>query len=260
MSAPHHPPADATQRFGNRVDDYIRYRPDYPPAVLDWLAAEFGLSAGQAVADVGSGTGIWTRRLLKRGLEAFAVEPNEPMRAAAERLLGGEPRFHSLAGTAEATGLPDACVDWLTAAQAFHWFDVDRARAEALRVLREPGHVALLWNERRSDTPFLAAYEALILELATDYTKVRHENVHTDDRLERFFGPAERRQAFFPNVQRLDLDGLTGRTLSASYMPARGQPRHEELLERLERLFAEHARGSVVEIVYDTDVIVGRLR
>ena len=112
--------ADPTRRFSNRVEHYIRYRPSYPPAVIDCLEREFGLTAAYVVADVGSGTGILTELLLRHGNTVFGIEPNADMRAAAERLLREYPAFRSIAGVAERTTLPTASVDWITAGQAFH--------------------------------------------------------------------------------------------------------------------------------------------
>ena len=150
---------DPTQRFSNRVENYRRYRPGYPPAILDLLAAKCGLSQTSVAADVGSGTGILTKLLLKSGGRIFGVEPNPEMRAAGERDLNHHLNFTSVAGTAEATTLPDHSVDLITAGQAFHWFDRDKTRAEFLRILRPGGWVVLIWNDRNiSDRPFFRAY------------------------------------------------------------------------------------------------------
>ncbi|MBW3573105.1 MAG: class I SAM-dependent methyltransferase, partial [Gemmatimonadetes bacterium] len=100
------PSADATTRFSDRVQNYVRYRPHYPARVLDVLREETGLAPGQAVADVGSGTGISAKLFLNAGHPVWAVEPNAQMRAAAEAMLGAHPRFRSVAGSAEDTTLP----------------------------------------------------------------------------------------------------------------------------------------------------------
>jgi SAM-dependent methyltransferase len=171
-------PSDPTRRFSDRVDNYVRYRPGYPAEALDILRAETGLTAESVVADVGSGTGILSELFLKHGNTVYGIEPNDDMRQAAERLLRGYPEFHSVAGSAEATTLPAAGVDFVVAGQAFHWFDRPRARAEFARILRPGGWVVLLWNARRVDaTPFLRDYEALLQAYSIDYRQVRHENV-----------------------------------------------------------------------------------
>lgn len=246
------------ERFSNRVADYVRYRPGYPGAVLDLLRRETGLGASSVVADVGSGTGISTELLLETGCSVYAVEPNAEMRAAAERMLGGRPGFHSAAGSATATTLPDHSVDLIVAAQAFHWFQGLETRAEFDRILKPEGWVALIWNVRRVDsTPFLAAYEALLVQYATDYGQVRHELVN-DDVLKRFFHEGGFASHSFPNAQYFDLVGLKGRLLSSSYAPAAGQSGHEEMMAELEHIFQAHQSGGQVAFEYDTWVHLGR--
>src|SRR5882724_9726235 len=150
------PAKDATQRFSSRVDNYVRYRPGYPSEVLELLKAECGLKPNTVIADIASGTGILTRMLLENGNPVFGVEPNPEMRKAGEQLLTGYPGFTSVAGGAEATTLDDHSVDIITAAQAAHWFDRERARSEFVRILVPGGWTVLLWNERDTDsTPFL---------------------------------------------------------------------------------------------------------
>ncbi len=262
MSIPR-PAPDATARFSDRVEAYLRYRPDYPAEVIARLTRDHGLERRHVVADVGSGTGLFAELLLRNGNTVFGVEPNEAMRTAGAARLAAWPAFRSVAGSAERTGLPDASVDWVAAAQAFHWFDVRAARREFLRILRPASdwrpRVVLLWNVRREDTPFLRDYEALLREFGTDYDAVRHQNVESDGRLGAFFGPQT--IAFFqlPNRQVLDFDGLRGRTFSASYMPRETDARGVALTARLRALFDRYADGGRVVIEYDTRVYVGDL-
>ena len=253
---------DPTQRFSNRVENYVKYRPGYPPAILDLLTAKCGLTATAVTADVGSGTGILTALLLNGGGRVFGVEPNPEMRAAGERLLAGRPNaanFTSIAGTAEATTLPDHSVDLITAGQAFHWFDRVKARAEFLRILKPGGRVVLLWNDRNiTDRPFFRAYEQLLITYGTDYTAVNHKNVDQAI-IGAFFGPDGYGQAAYPNDQTFDFAGLKGRLLSSSYAPEAGDPRHEPMLAALQTLFAAHQTNGTVTFDYDTTVFYGRL-
>jgi SAM-dependent methyltransferase len=249
---------DATVRFSKRVDTYVRYRPGYPPEVVACLR-EFGLRPEHTVADVGSGTGVFSELLLKNGNTVYAVEPNAEMRAAADRLFTGNPLFHSVAAPAEATTLPSASVNWVTAAQAFHWFDVGRCRIEFARILRPGGRIALLWNNRREDTPFLADYEQFLRRHAIDYAAVKHQNVECDGRLERFFGPGGYARRSFANEQVFDFDGLRGRTLSSSYMPGDDHPGCAAILADLERIFRRHAVEGRVLFAYQTRMYVGRI-
>lgn len=255
------PAPDPTKRFSDRVADYVRYRPGYPEALLRALVDEAGLGSGSRVADVGSGTGISTELLLRSGAEVWAVEPNPEMRRAAEERLGGEPRFHSVAGTAEATTLLDASVDLVAAGQAFHWFDRERACAELLRILRVPagrGRVALFWNSRRTEaTPFLRDYEALLRRFGTDYERIDHMKLGPEV-FEAFFG-GEYESRRFENHQAFDFEGLRGRLLSSSYTPAPGHPAHEPMLAELRRLFDCHQQDGQVRFEYDTELHLGPL-
>src|ERR1700694_1707214 len=139
-----------TARFSDRVENSVRYRPGYPHEVLDLLRAECGLRPSHTVADIASGTGAFTRLLLENGNRVFAVEPNAAMREAGDQLLRSFDKMTSVAGTAEATTLPSASADFVTAAQAAHWFDRARARAEFVRILKPGGWCVLIWNERRT--------------------------------------------------------------------------------------------------------------
>ena len=252
------PASNATSRFSDRVENYVRYRPGYPVEVLQTLGVECGLKAGQVIADIASGTGIWTRMLLEKGNRVFGVEPNPEMRAAGERLLAGFPNFTSLSGTAEATTLADHSVDLVTAAQAAHWFDRVRSRTEFVRILKPGGWLVLLWNERRTDsTPFLRKYEQLLLRYGTDYQEVRHEI--TTAAVNEFFDPAPFQERMFWMQQAFDYAGLEGRLLSSSYAPGRDHPQCTPMLRELQRMFDLHQFNGRVAVEYDTRVFYGQL-
>jgi SAM-dependent methyltransferase len=250
---------DPTRRFTNRVDHYARYRPSYPPAVLDLLEERCGLASDSIIADVGSGTGLLSELFLNSGNRVFGIEPNKEMREAGERRLAHHPRFTSVAGTAEDTTLDDASVDFVTAGQAFHWFDPERARTEFARILKPGGWAVLVWNLwRKDDTPFLAAYKRLLDAYRTDRGEAEFWR-RSDKMAGAFFGSASFETATFDNEQVLDLDGLKGRLLSTSYVPAEGEPGSDEMLRTLEEIFEEHESERRVTIGYDTKVYYGRL-
>jgi SAM-dependent methyltransferase len=249
---------DPRQRFSDRVENYVKYRPSYPPAVLAFLRESAGLMPDSAVADVGSGTGISSALFIAQGNRVYGIEPNAAMRQAAERHFAGMQLFQSVDGCAEATTLPAASVDLVIAGQAFHWFDPPAARLEFARILRPGGHIALMWNTRKlAGSPFLEAYENLILDFGTDYGAVRHENVDTPA-LRAFFNSAGFNAAIFANAQSLDEDGLRGRLLSSSYAPPPGHPRHQEMLDALREIFTRFNTRGRVEIEYETQVYVGK--
>ena len=230
------PASNATSRFSDRVENYVLYRPGYPPEVVAALKAECGLEPRHAIADIAFGTGIWTCMLLENGNPVFGVEPNAEMREAGERLLAAFPKFTSIAGTAEATTLADQSVDFVTAAQAAHWFDRERARREFVRILKPGGWLVLLWNERLTDaTPFLRDYEQLLLTYGTDYKDVRHER--TTSAVNEFFDPAPFQERVFEMRQEFDYAGVEGRLLSSSYAPGPEHPQHVPMLRELRRIF-----------------------
>ena len=253
--------SDPTERFSSRVGDYVKYRPSYPAALFDALERECGIEGPSVIADVGSGTGIASEILLKRGHRVVAVEPNRAMREAAEALLAGRypDAFTSLDGRAEATGLARESVDLVLAAQAFHWFEHEACRREFRRILRTGGSVALVYNDRSTDaSPFLVAYEALLREQSIDYEKVSHRDTISDEVLGAFFGPGGYRALTFENFQDCDRDGLTGRARSSSYVPGPGHPRHERFFSELERIYETYAVSGVVRFEYTTRLFCGR--
>ena len=244
---------DSVERFSNRVENYVKYRPTYPAAVLDVFRREMGLRQDSIVADVGSGTGISSKLFLENGNTVYGVEPNANMRAAASEYLKEFPNFYSIDGTSTATKLFDRSVDIVTAAQAFHWFDPEPTRSEFKRILKPGGWVALMWNERQLDTtPFLIEYEQLLLKYANDYTKVRHDNIN-ETTLGAFF-EGQFLTATFPNEQVLDLNGIKGRVTSSSYMPAEGDEAYSAMVEELKTLFDKHAESDRISVFYDTNV------
>ena len=249
----------STARFSDRVDDYVRYRPDYPAALLDWLQREQGVDSNWRVADIGAGTGISSKLFLDAGYRVTAVEPNAPMRTAAEHWLQAYAGFDAVDGGADATGLPDASVDLVTVAQAFHWFDEDAARREFARILRPRGLAAIWWNSRRlAGTCFLEGYEALLLAYGTDYTSVA-ERYADDARMRAWFGTGFRGSARFEHAQQLDFEALRGRLMSSSYAPKAGDPRHEPMLRALRELFDSCAENGTVSFDYDTRIFAGHL-
>lgn len=253
---------NSTQRFSDRVANYVLYRPTYPTEVLNALHEHTGFTPANIVADIGSGTGISTEIFLKNGNEVYAVEPNEAMREAAESLLSTYPHFHSVAATAEATTLQNQSVDYVVAGQAFHWFNHDQAKIEFRRILRPDGWVVLFWNDRKTDTtPFLRAYEQLLLEYGTDYTEINHRNITEshEAKFSRFFRDGVYQSVTFPNYQYFDYAGVKGRLLSSSYAPNESHPNHLPMLAALQQIFEEYQEDRQVVFEYNTELFFGRV-
>jgi SAM-dependent methyltransferase len=211
------------------------------------------------VADIGSGTGILSTLFLENGNRLFGVEPNAEMRSAGERLLAEYRNFTSISGAAEQTDIAARSVDLIAAGQSFHWFDRPRARVEFRRILKPGGWVVILWNNRLTDaTPFLRAYEDLLLRCGVDYAQVDHKNI-TEDVLRDFFQPGEFQRRLLPNEQVFDFDGLRGRALSSSYVPAAAHPSHAPFMRELQTIFEKHNHNGRVAFAYETQVYYGRL-
>ena len=248
-----------TERFTHRVNDYVKARPGYPVAVIDLLAAHAGFSPTAVVADIGAGTGLLTQLLLQHSRRVYAVEPNQAMRSAAEAQLGQHPGFCSVNGSAEATTLADASVDFVCAGQAYHWFDRARAQHEFKRILKPGGQVVLVYNERHCQgNAFQAAYEALLQRYGTDYNAVPHHNIG-EAAMRDFFAPGQSQIHVFEHAQRLDYALLQARLLSSSYAPTADNPAHAPMLAALQQLFDQHQQHGYIEFIYQTKVTHGHL-
>ena len=257
-----------------RVDSYIRYRPGYPNAVLDLLQSECRLGARHAIADVGSGTGKLAELFLGNGNRVFGVEPDADMRAGAEYALREYDNFVSVAASAEDTTLPDASVDFVTAGQSFHWFDLPAARREFGRILRPSGWVVLVWNvQRHKGSPFQEALQAFweterfwyfpSPAAARQMERVQAHRLNPDlvrrDYLDPFFGPGAYEERLFENPMKCDLAGLQGRVLSNAPALRPGDAHYGEMLGALEDMFRAHQAGGTVTIEHDCRVAYGQL-
>ena len=251
--------ADAKQRFSNRVADYMKYRPGYPAAIVDLLRDECGLRAEHVIADIGSGTGLLSEIFLKNGNRVIGVEPNAEMRAGGDGFLRDYKNFRSVEGSAEATGLADHSVDFVTAGQAFHWFEPKTARREFVRILKPGGWLAIIWNDRRlEETRFAREYEGLLQKYGTSYKSVKDSYPEVET-IHDFFESADFFMRDFPNYQLFDLEGLRGRLRSSSYAPTEVHANYVPLMTELEKLFRENEQNGTVRMEYFTRVYFGRL-
>ena len=247
---------DPKERFSSLVENYARFRPGYPPEVIDVLKNECGLGRDSIVADIASGTGIFSRLLLENGDRVFGVEPNPEMRQAGEEYLAKHPGFTSISGTAENTSLPEHSIDLVTAAQAAHWFDREKALREFQRILKPAGYLALLWNDRRLEaTAFDRDYEQMLVNHGTDYADVKR----LDEGASTFFGRFACELRVLPNFQDFDYLALEGRLLSSSYAPQPGHPSHVPMLVELRRIFDTYQSSGKVRMEYDTKLYFGQL-
>jgi len=250
---------DSVQRFTSRVENYVRYRPHYPRAIIRSLVEECGLTPESRIADIGAGPGNLAEQFLENGNVVYAVEPNPAMREAAEQVLAKYSNVRILAGHAEVTPLPDQSVDFVTAGQAFHWFDREKARAEFGRILKPGGWAVIVWNARETEVaPFMAAYESLLRRFSGEYEKVDHRLI-TPEIFQKFFGPQGYSTKTFENFQEFDYTALEGRLLSSSHTPEAGHPNYAPMLAELRRIFDEYQVNGLVRFDYTTTLYYGRL-
>lgn len=253
-----------TNRFSDRVDNYVKYRPHYPVEVIDFLKAEKIIFDNAVIGDIGSGTGISAELFLKNNYKVFGVEPNEPMREAAERLLqdySDKNLFVSVNGKAESTTLEDSSVDIIVCAQAFHWFNNDVFKAECKRILKPNRQVVLMWNDRRTDTTdFLKVYEDFLQMFGTDYKEINHKNTQEKSQFDNFFGKENYKENSFYNFQDVDFAGLKGRVLSSSYMPNEEHKDFDFMIYCLKKIFMRYQENGVVRLDYDTKIYHGQLK
>lgn len=219
----------AAAGFGAAADIYERARPSYPQDAIDWLLAEAGIAPSSTVVDLGAGTGKLTSLLLPSAARVVAIEPVPEMRAHIE---GAE----VLDGTAEAIPLPAGSADLVAVAQAFHWFDHDRALPEIHRVLRRGGNLALVWNMRDLDDPLQRGVEDLLAPIRS-YLPAQTVGAWREP-LERspLFGAAT--VGRFAYEQQFTADDLCDRVASTSFVATMRPVDREQLLVRVRALAA----------------------
>ena len=250
---------DNTKIFSNKVENYIKFRPSYPSEVIRFLYTNIGINKDSRIADIGSGTGIFTKLILEQKNKVYAVEPNNEMREASEKLLSKYEKFISVNGSAESTTLVSSSVDFVVSAQAFHWFDRLKAKKEFSRILNPEGKVILVWNKRiKKENPFLIDYEQLLLNYAKEYKEISLENIG-DAELKEFFQDKYDTD-MFPNNQYFNFEQLTGRLLSSSYAPSPSDNNYEPMLKELKNIFDKFNNNGFVSFEYQTMIYWGNVR
>jgi ubiquinone/menaquinone biosynthesis C-methylase UbiE len=240
---------DPRARFSETVENYDRYRPTYPEALVDWTLEPFGGRAPR-VLDLGCGTGISTRLFSTRAKSIVGIDPNDAMLERARAKGGAEYRK----GEATKTGLDDRSLDLVIAGQAFHWFDLEATLDELARVLVPSGWCAAFWNMRAA-TPFLDAYEALLVSASKEYREMPG-HAETYARLRGSGRFADVRERSFEHAQRFDRDGLFGRAYSSSFV-VHGIDDRDRFDRELDALFDRFAERGEVEFRYRADAIMG---
>lgn len=249
---------DSTKMFDGYANDYTVGRPSYAAELIDCLYNKYGFSKSSIIADIGSGTGKFAKHLLDRGSQVYCVEPNDDMRRVAEDELSTYPGFHSINGDAETTTLDDNTVDFITTAQAFHWFDVQKFRRECKRILKPGGKVFLIWNVRNMD-------EALNKELYQIYRKYCPNfkgfsgGIEKDDQRIRDFFDEKYEYVAFDNPLYLDRERFIARSLSGSYSLKEGDKEYAEYMKAIEAAFEKYANKGIVSIANRSVAYIGNV-
>jgi ubiquinone/menaquinone biosynthesis C-methylase UbiE len=257
----------STDRFSGLANIYAASRPTYPAEAIDFIMEKCKISTSTTMVDVGCGTGISTRLFSARGVKVIGIEPNDDMRLSAQsetetsrsrtdEETSNYVRPEYLAGTAEDTGLADQFADVVLSAQAFHWFDPDKALAEFHRIIKPNGYVVLMWNERDESDRFSRGYGDLFRQLP-ETAKVEMKRGVAGQPLLSNTHFVDATRTNFKNRQRMDLQGVLGRAFSASYAPKDGAPA-EALKQGLTDLFNEHQTDGFVALHYEVSVYIAR--
>ncbi len=245
--------AAAAQGFAAGVDAYERTRPTYPSDAVQAIVETLGLAPDRTLLELGAGTGKLTRLVVPAGARILALEPVEAMRA---KLLDVVPGVELVGGTAEAIALPDASVDAVVVAQAFHWFDAVRALSEIHRVLRSAGRVVLVFNRRDESVPWVRGMGEAIRRISAGEPQVWDSAWR--DALARcaLFGPWQ--SLLFRHVQRLTPEGVLDRAASVSFVAAASPEVRASVLREVRSHLASDpltAGAAEIELPYDTEVL-----
>lgn len=244
----------AAAGYKTAADTYVRGRPDYPPQVADWLTATLGLNADTSVVDLGAGTGKFTARLVATGAQVIAVEPVPQM---LEKLAEAFPQVLAVNGTAGDLPLPDASVDVVVCAQAFHWFASEDALTEIARVLKPGGRLGLVWNLRDTRVSWVPKLDAIVNALEGDtprfYTGAwRRAFPHPA------FGPLQAHQFSHGHTGSPE-DVIFNRVRSTSFvsaLPAEGREKVDLQMRDLIAAEPELRGREVVTVPYVTEAFV----
>lgn len=250
---------DNTNRFDGKGEIYSKARPKYAEVFFENLKKALNIPDGSVFADIGSGTGIFTGQLLDRGWRVFAVEPNADMRKKAEEKLSRNKNFISVNGSDKNFNLPDNSVDFLTAAQAFHWFDPAAFRAECRRVLKPGGKVILVYNSRDENADCTKA----LADLRRRYCPEFHgfSNGISEEKCVAFFnGKCEIFRA--GNTQYYDRNGYIERVLSSSYSlnendKARDEQKYNSYINEINRIFDDFSENGIIVVPTNTVAYAG---
>lgn len=241
--------------FTDKAENYRLARPSYAPEAIDKIFKM--INPGEFAADIGSGTGIFTREFLRRGIDVYRVEPNMAMSKKAISRFGTDGRFHRVTAPGENTGLKSKSISLITAASSFHWLDLPKFKKECKRILTDNGVVCIIANERVYDD-FTLKQDALCKKYCSGYTSLSHGAQKCRERAELFFeGEYYIEEYDFPLEYTKEKFIL--RSLSSSYSPLVGSNEEKEYKAQLNKLLNETFLWDNIVIQNKTLLIWGKI-
>lgn len=250
---------DNKDRFTNKASVYAKFRPSYPRQFIDYLMREVGME-GKIIADVGAGTGILTRLLADKAQKVIVVEPNQEMLEVLKEHCRMCTNLTAWEGSAEDTGLPEQSVDFITVAQAFHWFDKERTKVEFQRILKQNGRVTLVWNSRSAENNFIKENDALLQRVCPEFRGFSGGTGTESEQYGDFFANGYCEYRVFDNDRYLTLEEYLGGSLSASYAPLEGDRNYGDFIGGLEELFNKYSSGGKLLIPNKTYSYTGKVQ
>ncbi|MFP5112243.1 class I SAM-dependent methyltransferase [Bacillaceae bacterium C204] len=249
----------STEKFTDKADVYSKYRPGYPKEYIDYLLAATMVNENSVIADIGSGTGIFSRQLFERNITVIGVEPNDDMREKAEQSFKQNARFMSVKAEAEHTTLKDHSVDLVTVAQAFHWFEKDKFQLECKRILKANAMVALVWNSRDGSSKLNQESAEICQRYCPNFKGFSGGMNNDGDVFNQFFNDGKYDFKSFRNDLELDIDGFLGRYLSASYSPKKTDKEYEPFITALSNLFEKYSNNGLILLPNRTRSYLGKV-
>lgn len=249
---------DTIQNFSGRANDYMVGRPAYAYELIESLYSQYGFSNQSVIADIGSGTGKFAKQLLEKGSTVFGIEPNDDMRNAAEKELGQYKNFISVKGAADFTGILEQAVDFITVAQAFHWFCVEAFRKECKRILKQNGKVILIWNVRDRNSIFNQECFSLYSIYCPKFKGFSGGMEKDDGRIKQFFNN-HYDYISFENPLFYNKEKFISRSLSGSYSLTEGDANYQEYMDSLCMLFDKYSENGIVKMANQTVAYIGVL-
>lgn len=245
-------------KFDQKGGIYSKARPNYPDKLFSYLTGNGYVGKATVIADIGSGTGKFTQQIGRYSEKVFAVEPNDDMRLIAEKNFADCSNIVSVNGSAENTTLSDSSVDFITVAQAFHWFDRKTFKAECRRILRKNGKVLLVWNDRDTDSNLIRENYEINRKFCPNFKGSSNGIDFGKDSFADFFD-GDFEVINFRNDLIYDKDAFISRCLSSSYAPKQGDENYNMYVNELRELFEKYSKNSVVPYPYITRCYIGNV-